>query len=597
MFSVFLFVLSIGGLCAACFRFSKTDAAFTPILTLSSCILILFLSAQIGCLAAASRGLLWLGVCFFFLFLCRDRQAFDYWKHPGFCFFLLLSLGIAIAGYGKTPDQYDNYTHWALITKEMYQTDALPVADSLVTFINYPPATGLWGYYCLKCLRYGEDIMIAAQGMLAAAALSAMFAETRWNNGRRILCTAFAAGMMCCVIADNLLNLYVDAMLGYFSVAALFLIRFCIRKERFRPWCAAVVLSALILIKPSAMLLVLLCVLFAILCTLSCTPAKRRTRWLLTVIGTTGGIPALFYGLFWMYTQARFGKDYHVPFDVSINGAQNGLASKSASFFSSFSSSFLSALVDFSYRPIAVFWIFAAFFCLFLLLYKAHGGTRISGTFLWFLPASLLLYVGGLFVMYVCWMSESESLILASFARYMGTGVLFFIGGAFLALSSRSLSALRRPNLLCFLFCLLMLICSGIGIFPTGESADAVQIRMNARTEAISAAQYLTAEIPDLSGSTTPLYCVDDRIDAGYYYYIVRYAFMRRYVWAMQSESIEKDVWGKDSEDCLILLLHWNEATETYLQQNFKNEDFIAGLYQKSGDTLTLLYTASEILS
>lgn len=579
--------LSFLGLFAFCRRAAGAEDAFVPLTALCLVILVLFAGALAGCLLPAALALYGAGLALFGFFLIADRRAFSFILHPAFLVFCALSVGVAVCTHGVLPDQYDNYTHWALIMKTMYRTDALPTPDTLVTFTDYPPAAALFGYYVMRCTAFGEDVMLTAQGMLVSASVAAMFAGCRFCRPWRMFSAFLTAAAMLSVIPANLSNLYVDSLLGCLAAAASAMVFWNSRAAgggQVLPVCAC--LSVLVLTKQSGALLAVFVVLTAFFLSLSAVKRTGAAAVFRTVL-PEALFPVLFRWAFSGHVARVFGEQASSGVDASYSGALTGIASRTEAFRRTFPTQFLTALTDLGRFPIrfAACFIAAMLLCVLVLCaVRQHRGD--AG---WLLLALLYgaAYTAGVYFMYAAWMEEGESAQLASFERYIGTGLIFLIGFCMAALLVRPPEEDMRPMagaLFLAAFPLLLGVLWGVEASQPDEPGDS--IRRDARLELSEAYELVQYRIP---ASDELVYCIDDRIEPGYYYYVMRYIFMRRYVWPLEPWCIEEDLWGAEQDDCLILILHTGWMTENYMLRCFGESGWAPGLYEKHGNTLTLL--------
>ena len=68
-------------------------------------------------------------------------------------------------------EHYDNFSHWAVIVKDMLQIDSLPnINSTLVTFKSYPPATACFLYFVCKIAGSQEVVMMLGQVLITVSA-------------------------------------------------------------------------------------------------------------------------------------------------------------------------------------------------------------------------------------------------------------------------------------------------------------------------------------------------------------------------------------------------------------------------------------------
>ena len=71
---------------------------------------------------------------------------------------------------------YDNFSHWALVVKDLLLTGELPGADtSLIPFRDYPPGTSVFIFYICRYLGHSQGMMLLAQNSVLLACFFALF--------------------------------------------------------------------------------------------------------------------------------------------------------------------------------------------------------------------------------------------------------------------------------------------------------------------------------------------------------------------------------------------------------------------------------------
>ena len=81
---------------------------------------------------------------------------------------------------------YDNFSHWAVVVKNMLLTDRMPnFEDSLISFQAYPLGSSLFLYYIGKLFGTVDACLIWGQMFLS---LSAIFSVTAFLNKKDWYC-------------------------------------------------------------------------------------------------------------------------------------------------------------------------------------------------------------------------------------------------------------------------------------------------------------------------------------------------------------------------------------------------------------------------
>lgn len=135
--------------------------------------------------------------------------------------FVIGSLFFFYLLYKSRLIHYDNFSHWAVVLKQMLSTDAFPDASSsLIDFKNYPLGTSSFIYFICRFAGHSEAIMLIAQGFLIFSCFYAMFGIIT-EKKRFLLYVFLAAGCSTLSIFNitiRISNLLVDFLLPIFTL-------------------------------------------------------------------------------------------------------------------------------------------------------------------------------------------------------------------------------------------------------------------------------------------------------------------------------------------------------------------------------------------
>lgn len=136
---------------------------------------------------------------------------------PGAAFALLFLIAIYFTCRGRMLLNWDEFSHWSTVVKNMYLLDKLgSCAASTAIYKSYPPAIALLQYYFMRLEPvFSEAALYRAKDVLTLALLLPFFKNIRWGEWKRLLLTAFL------VIALPLVDYYyfyqsihVDGLMG-----------------------------------------------------------------------------------------------------------------------------------------------------------------------------------------------------------------------------------------------------------------------------------------------------------------------------------------------------------------------------------------------
>lgn len=202
---------------------------FLPAFTLAVHFTLFFLSGLLNFLGMAAWGIYLFG--FLLLLNALRKEKMMLLKPYLNLGFLLLFLGlflITVMVKGRLFAWIDNFTHWALVVKNMLTYDCFPTfMQSAVSFTSYPLGSSTLIYYFCKMTSTGEDIQMMAQAYLMLCMLLPIFS---YAGKHPVLCGLFLAGMGGALLCYDIpiTELLVDTLLPLTAMAAtLFLYAQC----------------------------------------------------------------------------------------------------------------------------------------------------------------------------------------------------------------------------------------------------------------------------------------------------------------------------------------------------------------------------------
>lgn len=186
----------------------------------------LYLAALAGALHPAAVALFWGGLAALALGAWLGRRRPGFWPRflsPGAVIFLGLSLAFALAGSGVTLQFWDEFSHWAVATKELLVTHALPGAQGALIFKEYPVGVNLAHYWAAVNVADREAVYYLGHFLLLAAPLAAFFSGLSWRRPWWVLGMLAASVLTAFTLSVYVCSLMVDVALGLFLGAGLFL--------------------------------------------------------------------------------------------------------------------------------------------------------------------------------------------------------------------------------------------------------------------------------------------------------------------------------------------------------------------------------------
>lgn len=578
-----LLLLTLATAGATAFLRARTELpmAFCPAAGIALQILTLYALALLGLLRYGSCLLVLAGALGLCWTVFRRRAVLREFLSPGIAAFCLYVLVVWALNAGTTPDGFDNYSHWALAAKELYLTHALPGTDTLVTMTNYPPAVPLYEYWVLRLAGFSEGAMLGANGLLMGALLTCGFGDCGWKDWKRWLVCAGLMAALTLVVPNCAVNLQVDALLGAMALSMGLLALWDARKSMPIQGLLAVVL---VLTKMSgAMLLVLhLALLMAIW-----YRKKGSRRDFLRGAVWCAGLPALAYGAFCFRIHRVFADALaRNQFQVGADAFGGKLAEKSSEFWISFPADFWHAIWNGESAASLFFLVGNGVLAVVLVLgiLKILRLPKGAAGLIFVSWAGLAFYTLGLAGMYIFMMDEYESIILASFYRYFGTGVLYQLGLCSLGLlllppGEGDHAARILPSLACLLA--LVVPC----LWTQAPVSDWEAVSLGSREALRREVLENRAQVTQVWDGETMLYCVTDQthLNEDYIYRFVRYAFFSSRVRPMGPGLTRPEDLEEGGSCYLLWLTNDTWAVQTLADAGLKAPD-APGLYYKTGE-------------
>ena len=343
------------------------------------------------------------------------------WSFLGGVFVFLLIL------FQTELTHYDNFSHWAIVVKEMLSTNAFPTPNSdLIEFKNYPLGTSSFIYYICRFMGHAQPTMLLAQGLLIFSCFYAMFGIV--SEKKRFLLYAFLGFGLSTLSFFNLTiritNLLVDFLLPIYALAMVAAI-YQYRQDLKRACIIILPLAGLLtIIKSTGIIFAAIGLIFLVYIWLT---NKQRANWKigLAVVGTITGALLPYFSWSWRMATVFDGVDN------KFEGAAAALkAGKTAEQKWEILELFLKSSIDITTRPVLGIVVFqiaaiAASIVAYVVLKKKWNLWKV----LIALNVVVLLYYVGILALYLYSMPVDEAIRLAGFERYASSIVVLFAGG------------------------------------------------------------------------------------------------------------------------------------------------------------------------
>lgn len=451
MFShaIMLFILSAAGVfSAACFhkRFEETF----PI-TCLGIVLVLFLCGLCNQLLAGVYALLFASPLLYAIALgvvLHKRSFRNFCQHfftPGFLLFLLLYAALTLLHYGRLASQWDEFSHWMDIVKEMFLNNDFgthPASHS--TFPSYPPGMALFQYFITKASAilggnnaFSEWRSYFAYQLLAASFVFPFLRHIRWKRFVSAL-SVFAVVLLSPMIFFRQYyphTVYIDAFIGIAAGSA-FAMVYCEQKKDFSTYLYLLLSMMMLVLSKDVGLMFAIMLAIALLinqaCNIRFTTNRKQTLWRFFGLGLCCLLAVFLPKILWNVhvSQHNIRKPFSAPFDVQvlIDVLRGTDTSYRSTVFQNYFQKFFRQHLSYGILDIPLLWpLMLALLSLCLLTAhlmhcKADPSKKTSrGWVLGILLAQACVFILGMCIVYMFKFTEWEAIALQSFDRYMGS--------------------------------------------------------------------------------------------------------------------------------------------------------------------------------
>ena len=438
--------------------------AFGMSITCSFIVSILFLFSLFMKITAIIWILAGTGVVFFVIELIRReirKEDIFNWTN---LFLLIGTIILFIYLSGKRFVFIDDFTHWAVMARSVFEHQGLPTAaDPLISFTSYPPGTALWTCFVVTVTGgRTEDVYLIAQAFLILVFFSPLTCFDGLRNEKQergkgvptligiallILIMALCAVIM--TFGAKILSLCVDGLLsaaGFGGIAFLILSHASAVKKALL---SIPIMITLTLIKTHGILYAV--AMIAVLIYYAARERKDEKGRALAIIG--GAVAVAVVELLW---------NWHVKVSFPDNGeSMHALSiSRWLAIFEARGAERSSAILRGFFHNLTA-WYLLLFLLgivgiyLIIYLFGRRTGQKTARNAGWVFLLSIghfVVYLGGMLFVYLFSMEDGGADRLEAFGRYLGVEFTY-LGGI----------------LLCFL---VKVVCEYYGMFAQNLGAE-----------------------------------------------------------------------------------------------------------------------------
>lgn len=487
---------------------------------------------------------------------------------PGFLAFCILAVAVFWGTKGRLLTSWDEFSHWGLVVKNMFQLDAFGNAPKATTcFKGYPPAVALLQYFFMKIRpAFVEEYLFRATDLLAISLLLPVFKIFSWKDWKRIPALLLLVVILPILFyPDFYVTIYVDGMLGLLFAHMLFTYFADEEISTFTILQVGVTACILALTKSSgtglaiiALLIILADMIFVkrnSIHNLICLPQKMPSKVLNWLWLISPAILLAFGKFSWdFYLKATNTREAWGTSTITWSGIKRIFTANNPEYRVKTIQTFFSNLFAFQDNAVAIkmsvfIWAVLFIILIYLMRYMSHSyiqkkSVRTFGTGI---ITGFILYSVSLLILYLFTYTEYEAQNTAAIYRYLGTyllGALVFI--VFMAIYIADHSQIEFSNKVVAIF-----LCSFLLLTPANKLAEfTVLAKLDVQSTQKMREPYKTSlnfnQIPSLKNGN--LYFVSQNSD-GFDYWVTRYQttpVKTGGTWSLGKPYSNKDIWTQD---------------------------------------------------
>lgn len=433
-------------------RWLGVDFCFVPAAVCSLVTVLVYFGGIFGVLGPAALAVYFVGVALcagMLLYFCESGS----WPRLHFhlrevCFGAGCALFLSLLPTAQFQ-HYDNYSHWGIVVKLMLSTDAFPTAETqLIDFLNYPLGTSSFLYYICRFAGHREGTMLLAQGALIFAFFYAIFGAIRHRKAF-LLYALLGVGLSFLTffnITIRINNLLVDFLLPVIALACWAAIqRYPTEMDKLLPLLVPYQALLLIVKSTGAIYLAFTVCAFVIEVPRAMRQlpvpqhGKKANPWGPLLPGAVALALSSLTWLAWQYHTKTAFPNVVNKFDTNLVEVGAAGTGKTPEELQAIWNLFLQTVADTSTRPTLGFLLMNAFAlcCALALWLKWHRPLKTLGKAMLWLNLMVVLYYGGILLLYLFSMPADEALVLAGFDRYACSIIVLFAGGVVLKLAQQ----------------------------------------------------------------------------------------------------------------------------------------------------------------
>ncbi len=539
---------------------------FSIVFSISFIICFLYIFSLIKLLLIGTIILKLFGLILLLYYLIKKPKDFIKTYHTkSILTFLVLFFTLSLTlSHVKILD-FDNFSHWLVIARQMFELNNLPDASNiLTTYYDYPPGSAYLIYFFAQFTSNFEYMAILAQTIFEILLLLPIFIFAR-NNFQYIISCIMIIFFL--VLDISTADLLVDSLLGIFVFNTFMLIYYY--KNDLKKLLKLLIpfnLTLLLLKNVAIFFYGIEFILLIIIFFKRKIPFKNCLKNIFLFL-----IPAFFFILWKIRNKIVFASIGFLPAQsVSLTNYKANLEEKSLSDIAQIFKNFTSNLFD-------IHNLFAILFIIILILsiifmFKINKNNRKDK--LSYFTFIILIYFGYallLFVSYLISMTTYEALNLACFDRYFLTGMFLLVGMSVILYFNQN----NNSKILNIIISTCLIIC----IFTSPNSAHLIGIRNDKESDRM----YVENVIGNYKKGNDKVLVISPKSkESGLIKFCTTYFLgSRDYKLIINTDELEKI---KINDYDTIIIYETNKDVNTFMS-NVKNYNKTKGLYKVGDDS------------
>ena len=545
---VFILLLSFLGYTVYLKKKFDLKIEFAPIVICSSIGILMFLAGIFHIMPIAKFAILILGLIQLRLI---KKDSFNTEEIVKLSVFFLVALYFLNYLKNSMFIHYDNFSHWALVVREMLETNALPTsASKLIEFNSYPTGTAGFIYFISKIVGNSEGIKAFAQMILL---LSSIFSLTVFINKKNWYLSIVLVALSIYFFVYNVFitNLLVDTILPVLGIAIVAILVYYrdYDLEKILKFTMPII-AFLPIIKNSGIFFTIISIVMIYLLINKTDISKKK------FIGYSI-VPSLVLMLLWkLHVMITFGENGASKHSVSLKNYSKVISDKSFEDISNIISNFMDKILQIN-NFVAIFMIMITIvFIIMYIIYKYNHKNydfKFEKKIILTCVLIYVFYMIGLFAMYIFSMPTDEALTLGGYDRYHKTITLYLYGIVTIMCLRFSIDWKGIDSIKTLLMSIVLIVFAFISLkYGVGYS----QIFYN--NDYSTTARYQIKQLKDeyniADDKKYLIYTGDPIENSSYIFYASRYEFRTNNISVYNSEEIKNQNLDFNNYDYIISL-------------------------------------------